>query len=407
MPEPHSQSACVEKELLVLCARTRVPAPLAGRIRQIAAQPLDWDYVLCEAAENSITPLLDRNLRAFAADGTPPHVRDKLNGLCRANAVRSLLFTSELVRVLDVFRAVGIHAVPYKGPVAAVQAYGDLTLREFEDLDLILAQRDMPRADQAMRGLGYAPKFDWILSSDAAASLVPGEYNYRDGARGAMIELHTERTLRHFPVTPDIDELRRKLARIELGGHEMFTFAPEDALVMLAIHGSKDFWERFSWIADISELLQAYPSLDWDAAIRRAESLRAGRMLHVALALAAELLDAPLPETVSRRVRSDCMAAELASEVARRLLSRELPPLDAAGRFQFRRRMLEGKLAGWRYATRLTIVPAEEDWLMVRLPPSLAPLYVALRPLRLLRKYGWAGRSGGDSIDKRPGTVRG
>jgi hypothetical protein len=35
------------------------------------------------------------------------------------------------------------------------------------------------------------------------------------------------------------------------------------------------------------------------------------------------------------------------------------------------------------------VVPADEDWEFVKLPPALAPLYVALRPMRLLRKYGW------------------
>jgi hypothetical protein len=51
-----------------------------------------------------------------------------------------------------------------------------------------------------------------------------------------------------------------------------------------------------------------------------------------------------------------------------------------------------GGVAGWRYAIRLAVVPAEEDWMMVRLPAALAPLYIVLRPLRLLRKYGWTGR---------------
>ena len=56
--------------------------------------------------------------------------------------------------------------------------------------------------------------------------------------------------------------------------------------------------------------------------------------------------------------------------------------------------MVDGPPAGWRYSIRLAVAPAEEDWQMVRLPRLLAPLYVALRPLGLLRKYGW---NGGDS----------
>jgi hypothetical protein len=206
-----------------------------------------------------------------------------------------------------------------------------------------------------------------------------------------MIELHTERTLRHFPVPPDLDDLARRLVPIALSGHEVRTFPPEDALPILCIHGSKDFWERISWIADIAELLQAYPQLDWDMVLRRAGSWRAQRILHLGLALAAGLLDASPPEEILARMRGDRVATSLASGVIERLVSRESRTLDAPGRFRFRRRVIQGALAGWRYSIRLAVIPAEEDWEMVRLPRPLAPLYVALRPLRLLRKYGWSG----------------
>jgi len=104
------------------------------------------------------------------------------------------------------------------------------------------------------------------------------------------------------------------------------------------------------------------------------------------------VLGAALPAEVSARVRADRVAGEVAAEVRARLLARPFRTLDAAGRFHFRRRMLVEKLAGWRYAMRLAVVPSEDDWQMVRLPGALAPLYIALRPLRLLQKYGWAGK---------------
>jgi len=387
-----NHSACREKRLLVRCARTRATPEIAEEIHRLTEGSIDWDYLFSEAVENSVTPLLDAQFRAVAADRVPPEQRERLTAASRANTVRSLFLTAELTKILEVFRSQDIQATPYKGPVLAVQAYGDVTRREFEDLDFVLRQRDMPKAHQVMLGLGYQPKFDWILSADAAASLVPGEYNYRDQSRRVMVELHTEITLRHFPRVPDLQELARNRVPVMLGGYEVLTFSPEDGLPILCIHGSKDFWERLSWIADISELIQAYPALDWDAALRRAESLSAERMLHVGLALANRVLSAPLPEVIAKRVGADHIAMAVASEVSARLLSRDLPVLDATGRFHFRRRMLTNASAGWRYAIRLAVIPAEEDWLMVRLPPALAPLYMVLRPVRLLWKYGWPNR---------------
>jgi Uncharacterised nucleotidyltransferase len=392
MPLPAKEAVCPEKRLLVCCARTRITPAIAEEITDLLAYPLDWSYLLPEAFENSITPLFERAIRAADPGAVPPEFAARLKSAYRANTVRCLFLTAELNKILGLFQAAGILAIPYKGPVCAAQAYGDIALREFEDLDIILPQRDLPKAHEIILSLGYQPKFPWILSPGAAASLVPGEYNYRDEARRAMVELHTEITLRHFPVVPDLEDFAQRLVAVDLSGHAVRTFCVEDALPILCIHGSKDFWERLSWIADISELVQAHPLLDWDQAERCAESLKAQRMLHLGLALAADILDAPLPPEILTRVQADAAPQAVAGEVRHRLLSRQLPQLDSKGRFHFRRRLIPGAMAGWRYAFRLAVVPAEEDWQMVRLPGPLAPLYIALRPLRLLRKYGWAGR---------------
>jgi Uncharacterised nucleotidyltransferase len=382
----------LEKQLLACCARTRVTAEGAEHIREIVRQPLDWTYLLEEAEANSVTPLLERNLTAIAAHAPPAATQEQLKKTSRASTVRSLFLAAELIKILALFDAQGIPTLPYKGPVLAAQAYGDVALREFDDLDIILRQCDVPKAHEIILSLGYKAKFDWILSPGANASLVPGEYNYRDEQRRVIVELHTEVTLRHFPVKPDLHYLLARRAPVLLSGHEVLTFTAEDLLPMLCIHGSKDFWERFSWVADVSELIQSHPSLNWDDVLRVTESLGAMRILLLGLAVAHATLHAPLPAEIMQRVGADRIACQIADEIRQVLLSRPSEKMNAAARLRFRRRMRAGFLPGWRYAMRLAIVPAEEDWMMMRLPRSLAPLYIALRPFRLLRKYGWAGR---------------
>lgn len=382
-----------EKRLLLCCARTQLSSELIDEIRELAALPLDWDPLLAAAAQNSLTPLLARHLSSCARDAAPVEQLKRLTNSVRANTARCLILTAELVRVMDHLRNAGITAVPYKGPVTAVQSYGDITLREFEDLDMVLRQQDMPQANEVMVSLGYSSKFPPAFSPCAGSTLIPGEYHYRDGTRRIAVELHTERTLRHFPFPPDLHALVQRLVTVSLSGHELQTFAPADALVMLCVHGTKDFWERISWIADVAGLIQTRPEIDWDAAFACADSCGARRMVHLGLALAAGMLGAPLPDEVGARVRRDPAATALTSELMNRLLRDDQSAPGAAARFSFRRRVVDGALAGWRYSIRLTLAPAEEDWEMMSLPAPLAPLYVFLRPLRLLRKY--SGNSDG------------
>jgi len=377
--------AVPEKRLLAACARLHIAPSAAAAVREIVSGPIDWDYLLRAAAENSVLPLLALQLPALAPGHVSPAQFERLKAGARAAGIRSLQLSAELIRVTSALQAEKIIALPYKGPVVAVQAYGDLALREFEDLDIILPQRDMIRANEVLRGLNYKPRYPWIFD---ASALAPGEYNYFDEARRTMVELHTEKTLRHFPVEPPIDAMNEAAVPVGIGGHSIATFGDEDSLVLLCVHGSKDFWERISWIADVSEFVQRKANLDWSRVFGRAAELRATRMLLLGLALASQLLDTPLPETVRAKISADSTVGALVQQISARLLAKDVSPRTAAESFRYRRQMIPGAIGSWKYGLRLATAPAEEDWMMVRLPRALAPLYVVLRPFRLFRKYG-------------------
>jgi len=390
-----------ETRLLVYCARTRMSSEIVEKVRALVAGDLDWDAVLGAADQNGAVPLLDRQLRSIVSDVVPAEQIGRVNEANRANTLRCLNLTGALIEILRLFNAEGVAALPYKGPVLAAQAYGDVSLRQFDDVDIILPHRDMAKAHEIMLRLGYAPKFPGPLSPGFHASFVPGEYKYYRETRAAIVELHTELTLRHFPVVPNLDDFFSRAVDVSLGGHDVRTFAPEDALIAISVHGSKDFWERLSWIADVSELVESHPRLDWPGISQRAESFRVERMLHVGLILAAEVLGADLPGGIARRVGEDRTAEAIAKKLARNLLSPRSRRVSASERFHLRRQMVPGYFTGWRYALRLTVAPAEEDWTMARLPRPLAPLYILLRPLRLLRKYGRLSE-GSEEMDGAP-----
>lgn len=389
------KSVCPEKQLLVHCARSHLRPADEEAIRSLVVLALDWEYLLAEAAENSVLPLLHRSLRQAASHFVATPILDRLSEMSRANTIRCLYLSAELSRILQLFQSESICGIPYKGPVLACQAYGDVTLREFEDLDIVLPQKDLLRAHALMERQGYTARFPWILARDAASTLVPGEYNYRDKSRHVMVELHTEFTLRHFPRPPDLEILAQSLFPVDVAGQEILTYSPEITLVLLCLHGSKDFWERLSWIADISQMLLAYPALDWEEVYRQSAAFQSTRILHLGLRLAAEIFGTEVPLSVRENVAADSTAAELAQDVSNRILARDLAHLHSLARFQFRRRLVPGLLAGIRYSSRLTFVPTEDDWEMIPLPRALSPLYIFLRPFRLLRKYGVRTASSG------------
>ena len=387
MPSRHEQTS-PEKQLLRACARTETDAEWAKKIRELLRYQLDWSLLLEEAHEHSVFPLLDRHLRAVAPELIPAAIAERLKREARENAVRCLALSGELLRITEGLAAGAVSSLPYKGPVIASQAYGDITAREFEDLDIVLRQRDVDKANEIVRGLGYEARFPALHTGGASASFVPGEYNYFHAERRTILELHTEQTLRHFPRRLELDDFFARSTKVDLGGREIQTLSPEDALLFLSVHAAKDFWLKLVWIADITELIQRHPSLNWETLTLRGRELFLQRMLHVNLLLAKDLFETRLPMDVAASAQADATAMLLAERARDNLLALAPRVASSQERFHLRRQMVRGMAAGWRYSMRLALAPAEDDWTAVRLPRPLAPLYVLVRPFRLLRKYG-------------------
>src|SRR5712692_1266149 len=124
-----------EDVLLLYCARTRLDSGKAERLRALLNEKLDWLY-LCETAmQHGMAPLVYCHLNTVAPEAVPVTWREFLRILIEDNARRALGLTARLFRVLEIFEANGILAVPYKGPALAALVYGNLALREFVDLD--------------------------------------------------------------------------------------------------------------------------------------------------------------------------------------------------------------------------------------------------------------------------------
>lgn len=373
--------------MLVTCARKLMDDAQRSRLTELVAQPLDWAVLMHLANENGLLPLLHKHLTA-AAGSIRLDVLKQISQSNRESALRGLLLTSELLRILDAFHQLGIPAIPYKGPVLAARAYGDASLRQFEDLDIVTPQRFMPEIYNAMQSLDYQarlPRERFVAESSEA---IPGEYVFVHRENKAMIELHTEWTLRHFPVRPDIEAMVRRSTVVSVDGKDVTVFAAEDELLMLAVHGAKDFWARLIWVADVAETVKESPKFNWERVITEAKRLKASRMLNLGLSLARGILNLTLPPEIVSQIEADATVKRVTQHFVRNPVSGEAIPEGAFQRSLYRIRMVEGSWNGLRYWVRLSTAPAEEDWAMTNIPNRFSGSYAFLRPFRLWKKYG-------------------
>jgi putative nucleotidyltransferase-like protein len=390
MNDPVHPPAAEKLALLLVCAQPHVDSDTSRRIFALAASTPDWDAILKSASEHSLAPVFCRNLEAAAKEALPPAWRRRFSEEFLRNSCCNLALTAELFRVLEALEGHGVSATPYKGPVLAAQAYGDAAMRQFSDLDIIVPQRQIVAAHIALTALGFRSAIPGLQPS-ASLRQIPGQYAYRKDPE-TMVELHTEFTLRYFPRRLDVQALCERRQSVQVAGRPVLTFSAEDTLLLLCVHGSKHFWERLGWIADIAALAGGARQLDWTLVMERARKWRIRRMVSLGAGLAARLFEVPLPDEVMDYVKRDVVARRLIDDICLRFFAAEPVQLGVFSRFAFRVRMRGSLAQGLPYAIRLTMMPTEID--RGRRGSYFDPLYALLRPLRLLRTYGWRARGG-------------
>jgi hypothetical protein len=277
--------------------------------------------------------------------------------------------------------------IPFKGPVLSWLAYQSLTGRTFIDLDFVTKQANIPRATTLLKSTGFRADFSPQEERADRRGQAPGQYGFCREATRAQVELHTEYTLRYFPVPLDFDKMSRRFIAVDIAGRKMRTFSVEDTLVMLCVHGAKHFWNRLGWSVDVAELIKTQP-IDWELCMQIAAEMKSTRLLLLGLYLAHELLQAPLPPHVLERVQGNTAVRWLANKVRAQFESDADASPGVLPRALFRLRSRDSLSQGVRHMVRLTMSPTERDRQSTHLPPSLAPLYMLVRPFRLLQEYG-------------------
>ena len=375
-----------EWALLLECAS---PAVDAGRLVELVSAA-DWSRLLVLAEEHGVLAHLARGLRELDENLVPPEIKRTLLELQRIQVFSTLRLTAELFHLLELLAAKGIAAVVVKGPVLAMQAYGDPTMRSYGDLDLLVRQRDIRRATESLQSTGYQAA---VPLSAIAAGKIPGQYLFSKPDSELIVELHNDFTLRYFPRRLPIEEFFARQIRVRIDGHNAPALSVEDELVLICIHGAKHLWERLIWIADVAALVSRQTGIDWARASASARSVRAEHLLNTGLRLAADVLHTPLPEDVSALVRQDGVAGKLVAGIRRWLPAAGYAPPSVLERALFRLRMRGGGFSAPAYLLRLSLSPTEEDWKPGSTEKRHSFLDALRRPFRLARKYGRGGKS--------------
>ena len=343
---------------------------------------LNWMRVIELAEHHGVIPQIYRSL----SDLGDVACSDSLWQSHETNARKTLWLTRELLRILGKLNSCGIVALPYKGPVLAQLLYGNVTLRQFSDLDLLIQSSDLPRIKSALAELGFEPGVQ--LTPREEREYVQSGYEYVfDCAHGRnLVEVQWRILPRFYCVDFDVNEFFERAITLSLGETGLRTLCAEDLLIVLCVHAAKHAWQQLSWLCDIAELAKSR-EIDWDVIQDRANRLGVQRVVAISFVLAHKLLEAPLPEIVQAQIRKDDSIENVINEILPIIVAGSDYDPESISYFWLMIRVRERWRDRIKFLWRLIFTPSVGEWSAIRLPSRLFPLYRVVRVFRLVSRF--------------------
>src|SRR5258708_1868061 len=232
-----------EDKILICVARPSLDVARANRLRQLLQCDLDWQYLMATTHRHFLIPLLYYHVNSVDSLAVPQQARSQLQDENHENSKSNLFLAGELLKLLEFLSANGIYAIPFKGPTLALWAYGDVGLRQFGDLDILLRKQDVLRIKELLIGRGFKPTPEVTNTQQAALLRFDCSYNF-DNGRGVVLDVHWDCVPRYFSVELETNQLWDRLEPITIGRKPVLTLSVEDLLLILCVHGFTHLWER-------------------------------------------------------------------------------------------------------------------------------------------------------------------
>lgn len=366
----------IEHEILLSVARKHADPK---RLEQLLTQPVDWDYLFATATNHGLVPLLNKHLQSTSPDLVPIDVRSRLKRESVSNSQNVLHLFGKQLKLHRLLKENDIPAAIFKGSLLAHMAYGEISLRQAGDIDVLISRAHFHRTRELLESLGYQ-----VMPSLTPAQLrshlnTHCEIQFGRDDWFTVVDLHWALAPKSFVFKLETEDVLTRLRRVSVAGVELETLATEDLILYQAMHGAKHLWRRLEWISSLGETIRATDLTDWDTVMRRAERAHATRMLALGLQLVKRVSNINVPVSLDND-------ESLADEVMARIFVVS-GPADSTETNLYNLKIMDRKRDALVSALRAIFVPTLSDWTALNLPSSFHPLYYAYRPLRLSKIY--------------------
>jgi hypothetical protein len=341
------------------------------------------DDTIATISRHGLIPLVYHTLRDLSSDiDIPSTLLSKLQARYKLIAQKNMLMSAELIKIVKLLAKHDIKAIPFKGPSLAQLAYGDITLRVFGDLDILVNKEDIDRVYQILQTIHY----ERYLSLTPYQYQVWLKYSHDLGltnkSKNIHLEMHWSFFDEDYPMQIDMDSFDSTTSTT-INNNSIDTFEIESLLFYLSIHGSKHLFERISWIKDLDMMIRLQ-DIHWDKIDKLMKTNPDfTKMFLLGLQLSWHLYSTPLPTDIKEQI---------ANHPELKTLQQFIIDSWATTHHKFAQTKmmlllfpnLKTRLS---YLHKIILKPQLHEYWYIDLPKSLHWGYYLIRPYLLIKKY--------------------
>ena len=384
------ESLDIENSILLACARSKTEIETTNRILQLIESDFSWDNLLKLAAHHRLLPLLHKHMTTICPDKVPKQAMLDLQQFYNYNKISNLQKITALIQIINLFEKHGIQVLSVKGPLFTHCYYGDIALRAYFDLDILVSLQDFDKACILLNSLGYNYFPENIPEQYFFKLAKLSHHGTMVNDAGVHVELHWELSGHYRDLLLTYEVMADYFVQTKILGYDLLNLKTEMLLVYLAVHGQQHYWQKYDYICCIAEVIKKNPDLNWKSLTHIADTLQVREVVFLALYLTKKLLIKELDCSIIENDPNFALyshAVELDVENFR-LINQAVIKHDGKVWKEIIPRSLKiiGStfgLVSFKQRLRNYFIPQISDWEKLPLPYSLHYLYYLKRPIEI------------------------
>ena len=340
--------------------------------------------IISMSARHGILPLIYKTLKKLLEDhpDTSSSLLNELKVQYLHIAQKNILMSAELLGIMKLFKENGIKALAFKGPTLSEMAYGDITLRQYGDLDILIKKEEIKKVEALCISMGYLPYYELTEVQKEVWYTYTKDMVFYHPQKQNIIEIHWLLLDTDFPIQIDLNRIWEQINTISLNKHPVDTFSSDSLLLYLCIHCSKHLGERIIWIKDIDQMIRTQ-NLNWESIMIEVQHNNLHSMFFLGLYLSQNLFDTPLPKQIEEALKNEKSIPELSHYV----LSSWTTPQSMFQITKHRLKFFPSLKMKILYLHKIILKPSQNEYQFTDLPKGLYWVYYLIRPYLLLKKY--------------------